>query len=225
MSVWHALIAGLVADPRSKTSFWYQLVDTLSGTLLGFVIGSLLGIVLAASMSEFRALERMLFPFIAGFQSVPKVAIAPLYVIWFGYQIESKVAMAATLTLFPVLLNSLEGFNAVERERLDLMKSLDADRWQTFWLIKLPSALPLVFGGLSLGIVYAFLGTIVAEFVGAQRGMGVIIMQLQSVSDTAGVFAALVLLSWVGYLLIAIVRGFQRHFVFWSGRGRLADRP
>jgi NitT/TauT family transport system permease protein len=216
-SVWNALVAGLIIDPTSRASFLYQLADTLHATLFGFVIGSLIGLVLAAVMAEFSVMEKILFPYVVGFQSIPKVAIAPLYVIWFGYQIESKIAMAATLALFPVLLNSLEGFVMVEQERLELLISLDASRWQRFWMIKLPSALPLIFAGLNLGIVYAFLGAIVSEFIGAQRGVGVIITQLQSVSDTAGVFAVLALLGVSGYVLIAIVRAFQRHFVFWAG--------
>jgi len=224
-AVWRALVAGLVVDPTSRASFWYQLADTMNATLWGFAIGSVIGIVLAAIMAEFRVVEEMLFPYVVGFQSIPKVAIAPLYVIWFGYQIESKIAMAATLALFPVLLNSLEGFLTVERERLELMTSLRASRWQTFRMIKIPSSLPFIFAGLNLGIVYAFLGAIVAEFIGAQRGMGVIITQLQSVSDTAGVFACLILLGVAGYILIAIMRAIQRRFVFWSGSGRIADAP
>lgn len=224
-AVWQALVAGLVADPTSRASFWFQLADTMNATLWGFAAGSLIGIALAAIMAEFRVIEELLFPYVVGLQSIPKVAIAPLYVIWFGYQIESKIAMAATLALFPVLLNSLEGFVTVERERLELMASLRASRWQTFWMIKIPSALPFVFAGLNLGIVYAFLGAIVSEFIGAQRGMGVIITQLQSVSDTAGVFACLILLAIAGYILIAVMRAVQRRFVFWSGSGRVADAP
>lgn len=224
-AVWQALVAGLVADPTSRASFWFQLADTMNATLWGFAAGSLIGIALAAIMAEFRVIEELLFPYVVGLQSIPKVAIAPLYVIWFGYQIESKIAMAATLALFPVLLNSLEGFATVERERLELMTSLRASRWQTFRMIKIPSALPFVFAGLNLGIVYAFLGAIVSEFIGAQRGMGVIITQLQSVSDTAGVFACLILLAIAGYVLIAVMRAVQRRFVFWSGSGRVADAP
>lgn len=224
-AVWQALVAGLVADPTSRASFWFQLADTMNATLWGFAAGSLIGIALAAIMAEFRVIEELLFPYVVGLQSIPKVAIAPLYVIWFGYQIESKIAMAATLALFPVLLNSLEGFATVERERLELMTSLRASRWQTFRMIKIPSALPFVFAGLNLGIVYAFLGAIVSEFIGAQRGMGVIITQLQSVSDTAGVFACLILLAIAGYILIAVMRAVQRRFVFWSGSGRVADAP
>jgi NitT/TauT family transport system permease protein len=223
--VWRALVAGLIADPTSRASFWYQLADTMNATLWGFAAGSVIGIALAAIMAEFRVVEELLFPYVVGFQSVPKVAIAPLYVIWFGYQIESKIAMAATLALFPVLLNSLEGFVTVERERLELMTSLSASRWQTFRMIKVPSSLPFIFAGLNLGIVYAFLGAIVSEFIGAQRGMGVIITQLQSVSDTAGVFACLILLGVAGYILIAIMRAIQRRFVFWAGSGHIADAP
>src|ERR1700743_2763186 len=103
-------------------------------------------------MSQSDLLKRILFPYLVGFQSMPKVALAPLFIIWFGYQIESKIAMSATVTIFPVLLNSLEGFTNVERERLELMKSLDASGWQTFRLIRLPTALPFIFAGLNLGI-------------------------------------------------------------------------
>ncbi|HWG05295.1 MAG TPA: ABC transporter permease subunit [Beijerinckiaceae bacterium] len=116
------------------------------------------------------------------------------------------------------MLNSLEGFTNVERERLELMKSLDASGLQTFRLIRLPTALPFIFAGLNLGIVYALLGTIVAEFIGAQRGMGVMITQLQSVSDTAGVFAAIITLSIRGYVLI----GWCAPFKDASHSGRMA---
>jgi NitT/TauT family transport system permease protein len=211
-----ALADGLAQSPTNRAGFWYHLEDTLEATLAGFVIGSTLGLVLAGAMAEFRPIERLLFPYIAAIQSLPKVAIAPLYVIWFGYQIESKIAMAATLALFPVLLNALQGFLSVDRDRLELMASLDASRWQAFWLVKLPASLPLIFAGLNLGIVYALLGALVAEFIGAQRGMGVMVMQLQSVNDTAGVFAVLVVLAVVGYLLIASMRFIQHRVVFWS---------
>jgi NitT/TauT family transport system permease protein len=211
-----ALADGLAQSPASRAGFWYHLQDTLEATLAGFVIGSLLGLILAAAMAEFRPIERLLFPYIAAIQSLPKVAIAPLYVIWFGYQIESKIAMAVTLALFPVLLNALQGFLSVDRDRLELMASLDASRWQVFWMVKLPASLPLIFAGLNLGIVYALLGALVAEFIGAQRGMGVMVMQLQSVNDTAGVFAVLVVLAVVGYALIATMRLIQHRVVFWS---------
>lgn len=215
-AVLRALAAGLWDSPLRRTSFWYHLGDTLYATMAGFLIGAALGVVLAALMAEFRTFERAIFPYIAALQSLPKVAIAPLYVIWFGYQSSSKIAMAATLALFPVLLNALQGFLTVDRDRLELVGSLDASRWQTFRHIKLPASLPIIFAGLNLGIVYGLLGTLVAEFIGGQRGMGVLVLQLQSVNDTAGVFAVLVVLAVVGYVLLGLMRAVQRRVVFWS---------
>ena len=212
-----ALVDGLGNDPTNRTSFWYHLYDTMKATIAGFLIGCALGVIIAAIMAEFRLAERALLPYVVGFQSLPKVAIAPLFVIWFGYQIESKVAMSATLTLFPVLINALQGFVSVDRDRIELLASVDASRWQIFRLIKVPSALPLLFAGFNLGIIYALLGTLVAEFMGAQRGVGVIMTQLQSVSDTAGVFALLVMLAVLGYILIGATRFLQRRIVFWVG--------
>jgi NitT/TauT family transport system permease protein len=161
-------------------------------------------------------IETAILPYVVGLQSLPKVAIAPLLVIWFCYGTESKVAMAFVLTLFPVLINSLAGLRSAPRDRIELMQSLRSSRWQVFRLIKLPSALPMVFAGLNIGIVYAMLGTIVSEFSGGQKGMGVIMMQMQSVSDTAGVFAALVVLGFTGYVLISVMRGVQKRLVFWA---------
>jgi NitT/TauT family transport system permease protein len=215
-AVWLALVDGLTRNPFSQASYLYHLWDTLLSTVYGFLIGCVLGMILASAMSESRLVERALLPYVVGLQSLPKVAIAPLYMIWFGYGMESKVAMAATLTLFPMLINSLQGLMLIERERIELMISVKATRWQMFRFVKFPSALPMIFAGLNLAIVYALLGTIVAEFIGAQRGMGVVITQLQSVSDTAGVFATLAILAVIGYVLIAVMRAFQRRVVFWA---------
>ena len=184
VKVWAALVDGLSTDPSSRASFWYHLADTLNATLIGFVIGSAIGIVLASLMAEFAVVEAAAMPYVIGLQSLPKVAIAPLLVIWLGFGIESKIAMAAILALFPVLINTHEGLRGTEQDRIELMVSLRATRFQTFRFIRLPGALPMIFAGLNLGIVYALLGTLVSEFIGAQRGMGVIMTQLQVVIDT-----------------------------------------
>ncbi|HEX4409057.1 MAG TPA: ABC transporter permease [Xanthobacteraceae bacterium] len=220
VAVWRALVAGLDDSPLNRSSFWYHLFDTMLATLIGFLIGALIGVAGAAVMAESETVERIAFPYVAALQSLPKVAIAPLYVIWFGYQIDSKIAMAATLGFFPVLLNTLQALSSVEPEKLELASSLNASRWQKFWYIKFPNSLPMVFAGMNLGIVYALLGSLVAEFIGGQRGMGVLILQLQSVNDTAGVFAVLVVLAVVGYLLLSIMRWVQRTVVFWSSNPR-----
>jgi NitT/TauT family transport system permease protein len=219
-SVWAALVDGLTRSPAERASFWFHLIDTLRATVSGFLIGATLGILFAACMAEYWLVEVAALPYVVGLQSLPKVAIAPLLVIWLGYGSGSKVAMAAVLTLFPVLINAMAGFRSTPRDRLELMSALNASRLQVFRYIRFPGALPMIFAGLNIGIVYAMLGTIVSEFTGAQRGMGVIMTQMQSVSDTAGVFAALVVLGCTGYILISIMRLAQRWAVFWSGSTR-----
>jgi NitT/TauT family transport system permease protein len=215
-AVWTALVDGLARSPTERASFWFHLIDTLKATVFGFLIGATLGVFFAACMAEYRLVEVAALPYVVGLQSLPKVAIAPLLVIWLGYGSGSKVAMAAVLTLFPVLINAMAGFRAVPRDRIELMSALKANRFQIFRYIRLPGALPMIFTGLNIGIVYAMLGTIVSEFTGAQRGMGVIMTQMQSVSDTAGVFAALIVLGCTGYVLISIMRLTQHYAVFWA---------
>ena len=211
-----ALWDGISQSPSARASFWFHLADTLKGTVFGFAIGALLGLVIAALMAEFWFVEAAALPYVVGLQSLPKVAIAPLLIIWLGYGLESKVAMSVVLTLFPVLINALQGFRASERERLELLVALKASRWQIFRYVRFPGALPMIFAGLHIGIVYAMLGVIVSEFMGSQSGMGVIMTQLQTVSDTAGVFAALVMQAVTGYVLIASMRWLQRRVVFWT---------
>jgi NitT/TauT family transport system permease protein len=218
-AVWAALVDGLARSPTERASFWFHLIDTLKATVFGFLIGATFGIVFAACMAEYWLVEVAALPYVVGLQSLPKVAIAPLLVIWLGYGSGSKVAMAAVLTLFPVLMNAMAGFREVPRDRVELLSALKASRLQVFRYVRLPGALPMIFAGLNIGIVYAMLGTIVSEFTGAQRGMGVIMTQMQSVSDTAGVFAALIVLGCTGYVLISLMRLAQRYAVFWSENG------
>jgi NitT/TauT family transport system permease protein len=219
VSVGKALTLGVfMVSPFSPESFLYQLASTLQATLGGFAIGTVLGLLIAAAMAEFPVVEELLMPYIVAFQSLPKVAIAPIVIIWFGYGISSKMAVGAMLAIFPMIVNPLRGLSSIDPDRIELLRSLRASRWILFWYIKVPSALPLIFTGMELSIVYALLATIVAEFLGAQTGIGVMITQLQTVSDTAGIFAALCLLSLVGWLLNALVKLIHRRVLFWDTR-------
>jgi NitT/TauT family transport system permease protein len=183
------------------------LWGTLRNAAFGLAIGFGLGLLLGSLMAESRIIEKLLMPYAFALQSLPKVAIAPLVVIWFGFGDGSKIAIAAMLSFFPILINSFTGLRSVEPERVDLMRSLSASRMETYRIVKLPHAAPYIFAGLDMAVVYALLGTIVAEFLGAQQGMGVVITQAQAVTDVAGVFAALVLLGITGMLLHGAVRG------------------
>jgi len=218
--VFVALWSGIAVSPASPLGFYLPLWSTMSNAVLGFLIGAALGLVLGSLMAEFRPVETALMPYAFALQSLPKVAIAPLIVIWCGFGDGSKVVMAALLAFFPMLVNSFAGIRATEVERIELMRALSASRLETYRRVKLPSAAPYVFAGLDMGIVYALLGTIVAEFLGAQEGMGVVITKAQAVTDVAGVFAALVLLGVTGILLHLIVRRTERAVVHWTDRGK-----
>ena len=219
-AVLRALWSGLAVNPASPLGWYLPLWSTLSNAAMGFAIGVMLGILLGSAMAESRAIERLLMPYAFALQALPKVAIAPLIVIWFGFGDGSKIAVAALLSFFPVLINSFTGLHAIEPERIDLMRSLSASRFETYRIVKLPNAAPYIFAGLDMAVVYALLGTIVAEFLGAQRGMGVVITQAQAVSDVAGVFAALIILGAFGILLHGMVRWTEHRVVHWGDRNK-----
>ncbi len=215
-----ALWSGIAVPVSSPLGWYLPLWSTMSNALAGFLIGALLGLFFGSLMAEFRAVETALMPYAFALQSLPKVAIAPLIVIWCGFGDGSKIAMAALLAFFPMMVNTFAGMRAAEVERIELMKVLSASRLETYRLVKLPSAAPYIFAGLDMGIVYALLGTIVAEFLGAQEGMGVAITKAQAVTDVAGVFAALVVLGITGILLHLIVRRVERSLIHWADRGK-----
>ena len=219
-AVLSALWSGIAVSPTNALGYYIPLWSTLSNAAIGFFIGVALGLVLGSLMAESRIVERLLMPYAFALQSLPKVAIAPLVVIWFGFGDGSKIAIAALLAFFPVLINSFTGLRAIEPERIDLMRSLSATRFETYRIVKLPNAAPFIFAGLDMAVVYALLGTIVAEFLGAQRGMGVVITQAQAVSDVAGVFAALAILGVCGIVLHGLVRWLERSVVHWADRNK-----
>lgn len=213
-----ALWSGLAVDPTSPLGYYLPLWGTLKNAGLGFFLGTCLGLALGSLMAEFPVVEKTVMPYAFALQSLPKVAIAPLVVIWFGFGDGSKIAISALLAFFPVLINSFTGLRSVEPEKIDLMRSLAATKFETYRIVKLPHAAPYIFAGLDMAVVYAFLGTIVAEFLGAQQGMGVVITQAQAVTDVAGVFAALLILGAIGIALHATVRRIEGRVVHWARR-------
>jgi NitT/TauT family transport system permease protein len=218
MQVWAALKSGVFVPLDSPTGFYIPIASTLANAAMGFVIGSIFGLLIGSVMAEFRSVETVLMPYAFALQTLPKVAIAPLIVIWFGFGNGSKIAMAALLAFFPLMVNSFTGIRNTEPERIDLMRSLSASRLEIYARVKLPSAAPFIFAGLDMAAVYALLGTIVAEFLGAQRGIGVTIVQAQAVTDVAGVFAALIVLGALGILLHLSIRAIKRRIVHWDER-------
>jgi NitT/TauT family transport system permease protein len=188
---------------------------TLYETLAGFALGASFGVVLGALIGQFPLLERTVYPYVVAFQTLPKVAIAPIIVIWFGYGVASKVVITATIAFFPVLANTIVGLRAAPIEQIELLVAFTASRWQVFRMARLPQALPYIFVGLDVAIVLSVIGAIVGEFVGSQAGLGYLILQRNFTMDMAGVFAILLVLSALGIGLHLIVNSLHRRVVFW----------
>lgn len=193
-----------------------NFVVTLIEAMGGFAIGSLLGVVFAFLVTRSTLLERMLLPYLIGLQALPKVALAPLVVVWIGIGIESKIAIAAIISFFPVLINAIVGFSTVESEKIDLMRSLCASAWQQFTIVIFPNSLPFIFAGLNVAIVLSITGALVGEFIGADRGLGNLLLQLNFNMDISGMFAVLVVLALLGIILYALVRVLHSRIVFWA---------
>ena len=210
-AIWRALVGGL-SSRLFLDHFWVTLYETL----LGFLIAAFAGIVLGAVIAQFRVVEKTFYPYLVALQTLPKIAIAPLIIVWFGFGISSKIVIAAMVAFFPVLVNVIVGLKTIDQSKLDLMRSLNASRWQTFRMVKFPNALPFVFAGLDIAIVFSVLGAIVGEFVGAQKGLGNLILQYNFALDIAGVFAVLILLSVLGVALHLVMQFVQKRLIFWS---------
>ena len=217
-AVWVALKQGLSEDFSSRVGFYLHAYYTLAEAMLGFVIGSISGIVLGTLIAQSRFVGKVLLPYMVAFQSLPKVALAPLLIVWFGVGMSSKVAIVAMLTFFPLLINSVAGFESVDRNLLELMRSLGASRWQVFFKVRFPSALPFIFAGLSMAIVYSLIGAIVGEFIGGRHGLGILILQMNFNMDTQGVFSVFVVLSVIGIGLYLAMRWVERKVVFWTSQ-------
>jgi NitT/TauT family transport system permease protein len=210
--LWNAL----QASPTNPDSLWFNIGYTLLEGLSGFALGSLLGFVLAVGIALSPRLERVCLPFIMGFQSLPKVAIAPLIIAWFGIGITSKIVLVALLAFFPLLINTLLGLRSVDPERIELAQGLTATERQIFWQIKLPSAMPYVFVGLDMAILFGVTGTIVGEFLGGQYGLGVQMLKLNFRMNISGTFGVLIVLALLGVVLSAAIRLVRRRFLFWA---------
>jgi NitT/TauT family transport system permease protein len=203
---WQSLLAGELG---------WHLAVTMFEVILGFVLGAVGGLLLGFAIALWPLAERLFYPYVVAFQTVPKVAIAPIVVIWFGYGVASKVVITATIAFFPVLANAIVGLRAAPQDQVDMMVSYTASRWQVFRMVRLQQSLPYIFVGLDIAIVLSVIGAIVGEFVGAKAGLGFLILQKNFNFDMAGTFVVLIVLSLIGVGLHSIVSHVQRRVVFW----------
>ena len=232
IGLWEALCAWAGIAPQllpAPSAIWRELTAnfglllyhtwiTTAEVLAGFVIATIIGIALAIAVDRSKFLSAIIHPYVIVMQATPKVALAPFLVIWFGFGISSKIAMAALVTFFPIFVNAIAGFATISPRMIDLMTVLRASPRQMMWKAKVPAALPYIFAGLEIGILLSLIGAIVGEFVSSTAGLGYLVANYNFQLQTAAAFAALVMLVILGVASYWIVLAAKHRVVFWLGK-------
>ncbi len=191
--------------------FW----ATLWAILGGFFIAIAVSIPIAVMVVYSPFLRRVIYPILLMLQSVPKVALAPLLLLWVGYGMKSNMIVAATVAFFPIVINTATGLESVSAELIELTRSFDSSAWRVFWRVRLPWAMPYVFSSFKVAITLAVIGAVVAEFVGADKGLGYLIISSAGAMKTAIMFGVLVILSLTGIACFYVVAWTERWLCPW----------
>ncbi|MEX0923364.1 MAG: ABC transporter permease [Rhodovibrionaceae bacterium] len=202
-------------EMMTTPKLWFHTWITVLETLLGFAFAVVIGVSFGAMMGKMRRVEQTLHPFVVATQVIPKIALVPLFIVWFGFGLTPKVVIAAVLAFFPILVNTTLGFKSVYRGHREVLLSLNASRWQTITQLELPSALPYILTGMEMGIVLAIIGAVVGEFLGGSEGLGVLAVQRMNAFDTTALFAIIIHLSVVGFVFYALLVGCRRFLIPW----------
>lgn len=233
---WEALTAsGVIPSyllPRASevlTTLWADILDILSGgpmwthfyttlieILLGFVFSVVIGVAVGALLAEFRPVQRAAYPYVVAANATPRIAFAPLVVIWFGFDYASKVVMAIAIAVFPVIVNTMAGLAATDRDDIRLMRSLGATRSQILWRVRLPTALPYLFAGFETAMLFSAVGAVLGEFMAGNAGLGYVTLLAQELFRLDDAFSAIALLSLQGFVLHRLVIIARKRLVFWQ---------
>jgi NitT/TauT family transport system permease protein len=207
-----------VIATRFVETFWSQLYHlgvTASTTVAGLAIALVVGVLLALLVVYVESLKNVILPFLAAFNGIPKIAVAPLFVIWFGLGVESKILLAFLLALFPIFVNSLTGLGEIEADILDLSKLAGGSRFRIFTMVRLMHATPYITDALKVAFPLALVGSIVGEFIGGNKGVGYLVLSAQFSLDTPLVFAALFSITAFTTLGIGLITAFENKFLKW----------
>lgn len=196
-------------------------MTTLWEVLLAFAASIVFGVPVAVLITYFKPFERVMYPLLVAAQTVPKVALAPVFVIWFGFGLEPKVVVAFLIAFFPIVISTAIGLRSVQPEMLYLVQSMGATPWQAFAKIRLPNALPSVFGGLKVSITLAVVGAVVGEFVAGDQGLGYLIQLANGNLNTRLLFASILALSLIGIALFAAIDVVEKRMLRWHVSSRL----
>ena len=197
--------------------FTVHLPATMAVTCIGLLISVVLGLALAVAMDWSPLLQKCLYPIVVASQTIPTTAIAPLFVLWFGYGIWSKALVTVLMTFFPITITVCDGFRAAKTEMSELLQTYGATRWDIFLKIKVPCALPYFFSAIKMAVPLSIIGAAIGEWLGAQSGLGYFSRRMMTQLDGAGVFAPIVLLSVVAMLMVAVVGLIESKVVKWRG--------
>lgn len=188
---------------------------TFLEAITGFALGLIIALLFALGITRSKFLDMLISPFMVISQTIPKIAIAPLLLIWFGYGLLPKVVVSAVMCFFPIVVSTVKGLKSVDPELLDLMGSYGATKTETLIKVKIPAALPYIFAALKVSITLSVMGAVVGEFVGADGGLGYLILQSNANLDTSLMFAELVILSMLGLSLFGIIRLIEKKVLSW----------
>jgi NitT/TauT family transport system permease protein len=202
------------------SSLMYHSYVTLYETVVGFVLASVLGLATAVLIAYSRTLDKALYPIVLFAQVIPKIAIAPLLVVWFGNGLAPKIILAVLIAFFPVVVSGVAGLRSTDHELLELSSTMGASRWQTFRKIRFPNALPHLMAGEKVAVTLAVVGAVVGEFVGASEGLGYVLLLANGNLDSALLFAALILMSLIGILLFVVVEVAEALLIPWHASRR-----
>jgi NitT/TauT family transport system permease protein len=197
-----------------------EAVPTTVATVYGFLLSAAFGIPIAMLIAGSRTVESYVYPLLVFSQSIPKIAIAPLFVVWFGFGMMPKVLSAFLLGFFPVVVSAVQGFKSVEPDLLDLARAMEASRLQIFRMVSLPYAMPAIFSGLKVSITLAVVGAVVGEFVGSNSGIGYVLQRSIGNFELPTMFAALVVLALIGVILFWILDLIERLVIPWHASQR-----
>ena len=195
-----------------------HLWPSLYLTVLGFALSVVGGVLVAILITYSTIMRKGFYPVIIVSQVIPKIAIAPLFIVWFGTGTMSGLLLAFLVAFFPMTINAAMGFQTVDEDIHRMARTFMGTRWQIFWKIRMPNALPYIFGGMKISITLAVIGVVVAEFVAAQRGIGYLIVMANGLLDTPLMMAAIAALSAMGLVLYGVVAGLERLVVYWQVR-------
>ncbi len=216
-----SIFANLFLPELSLKYHWLKHIQTtVTEILIGFSTTALIAILIASIMNWSRLLNTIITPLIAFLNTLPKIALAPLLLVWFGYGVLPNAMIAVLVSFFPIVINTTTGLNDVEQDLLDLVRYLHASKWQVFIKIRIPNALPYIFAGLKISTTLCVVGAIVGEFVASERGLGYLIKDSQAAIDTPPMFASLILISTFGLCLFGLIQLSKSLLMRWDVTGR-----